>query len=99
MLYMYFMEDWFMLKILCSLLMLIFPLIMIIFSVITKKAINKDFNHTFGFMTASARQNQKTWNYANRLASALFKVIGIFLLAVSVVMSIFIFIFFKLLFY
>lgn len=84
-----------MLKIFCSLLMLLFPLIMIIFSAITKKAENKDYSHSFGFITASARQNQETWNFANRLASVIFKAVGIFLLIVSVVISIFLFVFFS----
>lgn len=84
-----------MLKILCSLLMLFFPLIMIIFSAITKKAADKDYSHSFGFITASARQNQETWNFANKLASVIFKVVGIFLLVVSIIISIFLFVFFS----
>jgi hypothetical protein len=55
---------------------------------ITKKAVGKNYKKSLGLITRISRQNQKSWNMANRYANRFFGVVGILLFAVSAVIAI-----------
>jgi hypothetical protein len=75
-------------KIVFFITIILIPIIMIAFSMITKKAVGKNYKKSLGLITRISRQNQKSWNMANRYANRFFGVVGIFLFAVSAVIAI-----------
>ncbi|WP_302826238.1 SdpI family protein [Anaerofustis stercorihominis] len=68
---------------------LLLPIIMIIFGKLFTKNIPKTINMAFGYRTSMSMKNEDTWTYAHKLFGDIWYKLGIVLLVLSIIASIF----------
>lgn len=70
---------------------LLVPLTMIYFGLRFEKNPPKEINAIFGYRTARSMKNQETWKFAHKYAGKLWKVCGLLVLLISVLVMGFVF--------